>query len=74
MAKFTFLGFLLKEHRKTIFLSKDQEIFVVKKGDKIANIYEVTNISDDALTIHPTSGSGDIVIPLMENMPLKARK
>ena len=35
MAKFTFLGFLLKDSRKTIFLSKDQEIFVVKKGDKI---------------------------------------
>jgi len=74
MAKFTFLGFLLKDHRKTIFLSKDQEIFVVKKGDKIANKYEITNISDEAMTIHPASGSGEIVIPLMENMPLKARK
>ncbi len=72
MAKFTFLGFLLKEKRKTVFLAKDKEIFVVKMGDKIANKYEVTNISDNALTINSTTGGGQIVIPLIENKPLKA--
>lgn len=70
MAKFTFLGFLKKDNRKTIFLSKDNEIFLVKKGDKIANSYEVTNITDDVLTINSVSGRGQIVIPLVENRPL----
>lgn len=72
LAKFTFLGFLQKENRKTIFLAKDNEIFLVKKGDRIANNYEVTNISDDVLTINSISGGGQIVIPLVENMPLIA--
>lgn len=72
MAKFTFLGFLKKDNRKTIFLAKDNEIFLVKKGDRIANNYEVTNITDDVLTINSISGGGQIVIPLVENMPLMA--
>ena len=73
LAKFTFLGFLLKDKRRTVFLAKDKEIFVVKKGDKIANKFEVTAISDVDLAISSTSGHGQIVIPLIENMPLKPR-
>lgn len=72
MAKFTFLGFLKKDNKKTIFLHKDNEIILVKKGDKISNKYEVTNITDDVLTINSISGGGQIVIPLVENMPLVA--
>ena len=70
MAKFTFLGYLLKDNRKTVFLSSNKEIFVVKKGDKIANKYEVTNLSDSVITIHSISGNGEIAIPLIENKPL----
>jgi len=73
IAKFTFLGFLKKDTKKIVFLAKDNEIFVVKKGDKIANNYLVTNISDDALSINTTAGGGEIIIPLIENMPLRAR-
>ena len=73
MAKFTFLGFLKKEGRKTIFLSKGNEIILVKKGDKIDNRFEVTNLTDEALTITSTTESGQIVIPLVENSPLRAR-
>jgi hypothetical protein len=72
MAKFTFLGFLKKEGRKTIFLSKGNEIILVKKGDKIDNRFEVTNLTDEALTITSTTESGQIVIPLVENSPLRA--
>jgi hypothetical protein len=71
MAKFTFLGFLKKEGIKTIFLSKGNEIILVKKGDKIANRFEVTNLTDEALTISSTTESGQIVIPLVENSPLR---
>lgn len=76
MAKFTFLGFLKKEKRKLIFLAKDKEIFVVQQGDRIARDYEVTSITDEALIMRSQSGGGELVIPLVENMPLQtsARK
>ena len=73
IAKFTYLGFLKKDTKKYVFLSKDKEIFVVKKGDNIANSYIVTNVSEDFLTINSASGGDEIVIPLVENMPLKPR-
>lgn len=72
MARFTFLGFLKKDGRKTIFLSSNNEIFLVKKGDKIAGKYEVINITDEALTIHVLADGSEIIIPLVENKPLSA--
>lgn len=72
MAKFTFLGFLKKDNRKTIFLSSNNEIFLVKKGDKIAGKYDVSNITDEALTITVMPDGGEIIIPLVENKPLSA--
>lgn len=72
MAKFTFLGFLKKENKKTIFLSNDKEIYLVKKGDTIAGKYEVSNLTEDTLTIHPLTDGGEIIIPLVENRALAA--
>jgi len=72
MARFTFLGFLKKENRKTIFLSNGKEIFLVKKGDKISGRYDVTALTDEALTITSIQDGGEIVIPLVENRPLAA--
>ncbi|KAF0218295.1 MAG: hypothetical protein FD174_3048 [Geobacteraceae bacterium] len=72
MAKFTFLGFLKKDNKKTIFLSSNNEIFLVKKGDLITGKYEVANITDDALTISLLAEGGEIVIPLVENKTLSA--
>ena len=72
LATFTFLGFLKKENRKTIFLSNGKEIFVVKKGDKILGRYDVTSLTDEALTISSLLDGGEIVIPLVENKPLAA--
>ncbi|WP_243371222.1 hypothetical protein [Geotalea sp. SG265] len=74
MARFTFLGFLKKDNTKTIFLSSDKEIFLVKKGDTIAGKYQVANLTDDALTIRPLADGGEIVIPLVENKSLAAPK
>lgn len=74
MAKFTFLGFLKKDNKKTIFLSSGKEIFLVKRGDTIAGKYEVSNLTDEALTIHPLGEEGEIVIPLVENRALAAPK
>jgi hypothetical protein len=72
MATFTFLGFLKKDNRKTIFISNGQEIFVVKKGDKVAGKYNVAAITDESMTISSLQDGGEILIPLVENKPLKA--
>ena len=71
MAAFTFLGFLKKGDRKTIFLSSNKEIFLARKGDRLAGKYDVTNITDEALLITSQDG-GEIIIPLVENKPLFA--
>lgn len=72
LAKFTFLGFLKKDNKKTIFISKDKDIILVKKGDTFAGRYEATAITDQALTILVTDTGEQIVIPLLENRPLAA--
>ena len=73
LAQFTFLGFLEKEKKKTVFLTKNKEIFLVKKGERIAEKYEAVTISNEALTIRVLGGdSTEIIIPLIENQSLKA--
>ena len=74
LARFTFLGFLKKDAQKTIFLAKDKEIILVKKGDKIAGRYEASSITDQALTLLVADSGDEIVIPLIENRPLGAAK
>ena len=70
MARFTFLGFLKKDNRKTIFLARDKEIVLVRQGDKIAGNYEATTITDEALSIRSLADGSEMVIPLVENRPL----
>jgi len=72
LARFVFLGYLKKDNRKTIFLSKDKEIILVRKGDKFAGRYEAKAITDQALTIVATDTGEEIIIPLLENQPLFA--
>jgi len=70
LANFTFLGFLKKGSVKTIFLAKENDILLVKKGDKFAGRYEASEISDQTLTLKVTDSGEIIVIPLVENLPL----
>jgi hypothetical protein len=72
LARFVFLGYLKKDNRKTIFLSKDKEIILVKKGDKFAGRYEAKAITDQALTIVAADTGEEIIIPLIENQSLVA--
>lgn len=74
LARFTFLGFLKKDAQRTIFLAKDKEIILVKKGDKIAGRYEASSITDQALTLLVSDTGDEIVIPLLENRPLSAAR
>jgi hypothetical protein len=74
LARFTFLGFIKKDNLKTIFLSKDKEILLVKIGDTIASRYQATAITDQSLTLVVTDTGDKIVIPLIENKPLATAK
>jgi len=67
LARFTFLGFLKKDNRRIIFLTKDKEIILVRKGDIFAGRYEAASITDQALTILVNDTGEEIVIPLIEN-------
>lgn len=67
LARFTFLGFLKKDNRKTIFLARDKEIILVRKGDTFAGRYQAASITDQALNILVTDSGEEIVIPLIEN-------
>ncbi|MBW4055092.1 MAG: type II secretion system protein PulP [Proteobacteria bacterium] len=70
LAHFTFLGFLKKGSVRTIFLAKDNDILLVKRGDIIAGRYEATTITDQTLTLKVMDTGGTIIIPLIENRPL----
>jgi hypothetical protein len=72
LARFVFLGYLKKDNRKTIFLSKDNDIILVRKGDRFAGRYEAKSVTDQALTIVATDSGEEIIIPLIENQPLIA--
>ena len=61
-----------KDKRQTIFLSKDNEIILVRKGDKFAGRYEAKSVTEQALTIVATDSGEEIIIPLIENQPLIA--
>jgi len=72
LARFTFLGFLLKDGVKKIFLSANEEIFVVKKGDRFGkdNRFLVTELTPQLLTISQNDDARAITVPLVEQTPL----
>ena len=74
MAKFTFLGFLKKDGARTVFLSSNSEIFLAKKGSFLTPKYQVSDLTDDAITIKSVAGGRELVIPLLENRALSTRR
>jgi hypothetical protein len=74
LAKFTFLGFLKKNGEKTVFLSSNHEIFLAKKGSSLGSRFQVTDLTEDAITIRTVVGGRELVIPLVENRALSARR
>jgi hypothetical protein len=70
VGQFAFLGYLQKDNLRTVFLTKNNQIFLVKKGDKIAGRYEVADITENMLTISLAQGGEQVVIPLQQNRPL----
>lgn len=72
LARFTFLGFMKKDASNTIFLARDKDIFLVKKGEKVSGRYEASSITEQALTLIDSQTGDEIVVPLIENKPLAA--
>ncbi len=72
LGQFTFLGFLQKDGAKTLFLSSQGEIFVVKKGNAFGKQKEfvITEVNPDTLTIRQANGPGSMTVSLVEQRPL----
>ena len=72
LSRFTFLGFLEKDATRTVFLSKTDELFLVKQGDYFGeeNQFEVVEINDEKMAIRQAGASGLIEIVLKEEEPL----
>lgn len=73
MPTITFLGFLKKGGEQRVFISVENQIHVVKQGSIIAGKYQVTSLTNDAITITARSGGGETVIPLVESSSLTPR-
>lgn len=73
LGRIVFLGFLKKGGERTVFLSRGGEIFVVKKGGFVGSRFQVTDVTDEAITIKSLQADRQLVIPLMENRSLSTR-
>ena len=73
IARYKFLGFLKKGEKKTIFLSSDGEILLVKKGSYLGRDrkYFVLNVTDKTLELRK-EGVGDFSITLSDQESLSA--
>lgn len=72
LGQFTFLGFLQKNGEKTLFLSSQGEIFVVKKGTAFGKQKEfiISEVGAETLTIRQAHGPGSMTVSLVEQRPL----
>ena len=73
VARFTFLGFLESGRKKTIFLSGESDVFVVKEGGEFGFKYVAKKITDNVMIVTTKDGSETLEISLVENAPLTKR-
>ncbi len=65
--RFNVLGFLKKENQqKTVFLALDNDIFIVKEGDRFGKNkeFEAEEITDEKLVVRQGDGNFPITVPL----------
>ncbi|AMV72776.1 hypothetical protein JCM30471_12920 [Desulfuromonas carbonis] len=72
LARFRFLGYLEKDQEKTVFLSRDKDLYLVKKGTRFGDRQEFTvgELTATRLVIQVAGDSRKIEIELAENQPL----
>jgi len=68
LAKFRFLGYMADKD-KTLFLSKDGELFLVKSGDQLSKSYQVKEASKDYVVIIDTATKVAVRIDLSGTEP-----
>jgi hypothetical protein len=72
LASFKFHGFLKKDGKKTVFLAKGSEITPLKQGSTFVGRFLVTSITDQVLILKVVGTDDEVIIPLIENDPLRA--
>ncbi|PLY02582.1 MAG: hypothetical protein C0623_03760 [Desulfuromonas sp.] len=72
LAKFTFLGFLVKDQERTVFLAKRDDLFLVKRDDTFGenNQFKVVSVTEEMMKIRQNDTDGLIEIVLVEKEPL----
>ena len=68
--RFRFLGFLQKEGESKIFLSRDKEVFIVKKGDSVT-IFQVADITDNSVTLLSRDSKEEFKLIIEDVKPTK---
>jgi len=72
LARFVFLGYLLKDGQHTVFLSQGESLFLVHEGDDFGDKKEfhVVSITPEKMSISQSDVAGLIEIRLVEKEPL----
>jgi hypothetical protein len=72
LARFTFLGFLIKDERRTVFLKRGADLFLVQEGETFGddNQFTALAISPEEMTINQAGDSRTINILLVEKESL----
>jgi hypothetical protein len=72
LARFTFLGFLLKEQKRTVFLSQGETLFLVQEGERFGDNgrFKALSITPEKMMISQSGADGTIDIQLVEKEPL----
>lgn len=65
-----FLGFLQREGDRKVFLSRDKEVFIVKKGD-IVSIFQVSDIGDSSVTLLSRDSNEEFKLIIEDVKPTK---
>ncbi|MBI4745727.1 MAG: hypothetical protein HY786_04095 [Deltaproteobacteria bacterium] len=68
--RFRFLGFLQKEGESKVFLSRDKEVFIVKKGDSVT-IFQVADITDNSVTLQSRDSKEEFKLIIEDVKPGK---
>lgn len=68
--KVKFLGFLQKEGDRKVFLSREKEVFIVKKGDGIGNL-QVGEIAENSVTLLSKDGTEEFRLTIEDVKPTK---
>lgn len=74
LPQYSFFGSLIKEGVKTLFLSKGEDIYLVRKGKKLNKDYIVFDIDAQIMTLLLPNTNEEIKIRLQEDAPLRVIK